>query len=170
MNSFSIRLILDDIRSALNVGAMLRTADAAGVAHVYACGITPYPLLSSDTRPGHIAMANTRAIAKTALGAEVTMSLTHAQTTRSAIEQCRLDGYKVIVIEQSERSLKLYQYVPDGPIALVMGNEVEGIHKDTLALADHILELPMLGSKESLNVSVAAGIALYQLRFGQAQV
>jgi 23S rRNA (guanosine2251-2'-O)-methyltransferase len=166
MTNNSMRLILSDIRSSGNVGAMLRTADAANIDLVYACGCTPYPLASDDTRPAHVADSNMRAIAKTALGAETTVPVLHVRDTTSAILKARTEGYKIIVLEQSEKSLNLYRYAPAGPIAIVVGSEVEGIPADILDLADTILELPMLGTKESLNVATATGIALYQLRFG----
>jgi 23S rRNA (guanosine2251-2'-O)-methyltransferase len=167
MNKFAIRLILADIRSAHNVGAILRTADACLVELVYACGYTPFPRLPDDTRPAHVANANHRAIAKTALGAEASIPVLHVPDTLTAIREARSAGFKIIVVEQSENSLNLYHYTPAGPMALVLGNEVSGISEDHFAHADTILELPMLGRKESLNVAVTAGISLYQLRFGK---
>jgi tRNA G18 (ribose-2'-O)-methylase SpoU len=166
VNNHALHLILDDIRSAHNVGAILRTCDAAGVGGVSACGNTPYPLLPSDNRPPHIAASNARAIAKTALGAEKTVPVQHFPNTISAISEAKQLGFKIIVLEQSERSLNLYHYHPDHPLALVVGNEIRGVAPEVLSAADTILELPMLGGKESLNVAVSAGIALYYLRFG----
>lgn len=166
MTKHPLRLILADIRSTGNVGAILRTADACGVELVYVCGYTPYPLLASDERPPHVAARNTRAIAKTALGAETTIPILHYPDPLSAVNEARLAGFSIIVIEQSEKSLNLYQYKQAGPLALVLGNEVSGVLGPVLEQADTILELPMIGQKESLNVSVAAGISLYQLRFG----
>jgi 23S rRNA (guanosine2251-2'-O)-methyltransferase len=168
MNKVPLRLILSDLRSTGNVGAILRTADACGVELVYACGYTPYPKLANDDRPPHVADTNTRAIAKTALGAEATVPVLHFSDTTSAMIEPRTQGFSLIVIEQSEKSLNLYQYQPTGPLALVLGNEVTGVLPPQLVVADAILELPMIGQKESLNVAVAAGIALYQLRFGTA--
>jgi 23S rRNA (guanosine2251-2'-O)-methyltransferase len=166
MNKLPIRLILSDIRSALNVGAILRTADAAGIELVYACGYTPYPKQPNDPRAAHIVASNTRSIAKTALGAEVDVPVAHYLDTASAIREARSSGFKIIVVEQAERSLNLYQYRPDGPVALVVGNEVTGVSDADLSLSDVILQLPMVGAKESLNVSAAAAIAIYQMRFG----
>lgn len=170
MNNPSIRLVLADIRSTLNVGAILRTADATGVELVYACGYTPYPKIESDERPAHVADANHRAIAKTALGAEKTIRVLHIPDTVTALREARQSGFKIIVVEQAERSLNLYHYRPEEPLALVFGNEVTGVDQDVIDSADTILELPMIGQKESLNVSVTAGIVLYQLRFGSAIV
>ena len=166
MNKLPIRLILSDIRSTYNVGAILRTADAVGVERVYACGYTPYPALPHDDRPAHVASANTRAIAKTALGAEATVPVEHFPDTLSAIADARASDYTITVLEQAEGSLNLYQFRPTTKVALILGNEPTGVDPATLQVADNILELPMLGRKESLNVAVAAGIALYHLRFG----
>jgi len=166
MNKLPLRLILADIRSAYNVGAILRTADAINIELAYASGYTPYPVLPRDPRPAHITDANTRAIAKTALGAETTVPMRHIPDTVSAIHEARASGFSVIVLEQAEGSLNLFDFVPTTPIALVLGNEPLGVDAATLRAADTILELPMLGHKESLNVAVAAGIAMYHLRFG----
>jgi tRNA G18 (ribose-2'-O)-methylase SpoU len=166
MNKHGLRLILSDVRSAGNVGAIIRTADACAVELVYACGITPYPGVVGDTRPPHVADANTRAIAKTALGAEKNVPTLHVPDTLSAVVEARSAGFSIIVLEQSEKSLNLYHYQPGQPVALVLGNEVEGVSNEVQAQADQILELPMLGAKESLNVAVSGGIALYHLRFG----
>jgi 23S rRNA (guanosine2251-2'-O)-methyltransferase len=166
VNKFPFRLILSDVRSAGNVGAILRTADACNVELVYACGYTPYPTQQGDERPAHVADGNSRAIAKTALGAELTVPVLHSPDTATAIREAKHKGFMVIVLEQSENSLSLYQFRPSGPIALVLGNEVDGVQEDVLYQAQAIIDLPMLGAKESLNVAVAAGIAMYQLRFG----
>jgi tRNA G18 (ribose-2'-O)-methylase SpoU len=166
MNKQPIRLILCDIRSAHNVGAILRTADATGIELVYTCGYTPHPGHIDDSRPAHVIHSNTRALSKTALGAEGTVQMQHFADTASAISEAHSNGFKIIVLEQSEKSLNLFEYHPKAPIALVLGNEVTGISPQIQSLADIVLELPMLGRKESLNVAVATGIALYQLRFG----
>ena len=166
MNPHPIRLILSDIRSAGNVGAILRTADACNVQLVYTCGYTPYPLTDDDPRPPHIATANHRSIAKTALGAETTVPVAHRPDATSAIREARHDGFSIILIEQADNSLNLFRYQPSGPVALVLGNEVTGLPAATINLNNAILELPMLGTKESLNVASAAAVSLYQLRFG----
>lgn len=166
MNHYPLRLILPNIRSAGNVGAILRTADATGVELIYACGYTPYPSLADDTRPPHVIASNTRGITKTALGAEQTVPVLHYTDALSAIHEARAASFKIIVLEQSENSLNLYRFRPEGPMALIVGNEVDGVSLDIQKQADTILELPMRGAKESLNVATAAGIVLYQLRFG----
>lgn len=166
MSLIPIRLILSDVRSAYNVGAILRTADATGVERVYACGYTPYPTQVDDERPPHVASANTQSIAKSALGAEQNVPVTHHQTTTDAIQEAQDDGFHVIALEQSPTSTDLYSLKLTNPTALVVGNEVTGLSQQTLDMAQVIAELPMIGYKESLNVAVSAGIALYHLRFG----
>jgi 23S rRNA (guanosine2251-2'-O)-methyltransferase len=145
-----LTLILHNLRSSHNVGAILRTADAVGVSRVIAVGTTPYPELPHDTRPPHVRSSNTLAIAKSALGAE-----------RSDLKK---SGVTILGLEQAINSTDLFAFKrPNGPIALIVGPEVSGIEPEVLEICDEILEIPMHGQKESLNVSVAAGIALYQL-------
>jgi 23S rRNA (guanosine2251-2'-O)-methyltransferase len=168
MSPIVFRLILSDLRGAGNVGSIMRTANACGVELIYACGYTPYPRLTGDDRPPHIITSNTRSIAKTALGAELTMPVRHFADTSDAILEAKHDGFDIIVIEQAETSLNLFSFIPTNPkLALVLGNEVEGITRSVCELATAILELPMIGTKESLNVSSAAAVALYHLRFGR---
>ena len=144
----------------------MRTADATGIELIYACGYTPYPATTPDSRPPHIISSNTAAIAKTALGAEKSVPVLHFPDTEAAISEAKTLGFKIIVIEQSERSLNIFDFHSTEPLALVLGNEVTGASPSELALADTILEIPMIGAKESLGVSVAAAIAMYQLRYG----
>lgn len=169
MNKFPIHVILADLRSNVNVGSILRTADACGVERVCAAGYTPYPLQANqaDERPPHIAYANTKAIARTALGAEQTIPVHHSESTMNAVREAKRNGFQIIMIEQAKNSLNMLDYLPTGPCAVVFGSEVEGIHPDTLKEADVILEIPMIGQKESYGVAVAAGIALHWLRFGR---
>lgn len=166
MNNFAVRVILSDIRSTHNVGAILRTADACAVELVYACGYTPYPHIPGDSRPAHITTANHKGISKTALGAETSVPVVHLPDTLSAISKARSSGFKIILVEQAENSLNLYHFKPSSPVALVFGNEISGVSSSFFPEADAIIELPMLGAKESLNVAVSAGIVLYNLRFG----
>lgn len=167
MNNITFWLILNDLRGAGNVGAILRTADAVGVERVYACGYTPYPRIPDDSRPPHVISANARAIAKTALGAEQTVPVRHVPDALTAALEAKRNGFEIIVLEQAETSLNLFSYTPPAAanLALVVGNEVEGVEASLQALATTTLEIPMLGTKESLNVASATAVALYQLRF-----
>ncbi len=148
-------LILENIRSAQNVGALFRTADAAGVTHIYLVGYTPDPV-DRFNRP--------RAdIAKAALGAEQTIPWTHVKTMAPLIKRLKKDGFQVIAIEQSEHSIDYKKIQATANVACILGNEVDGISKNTLKAVDVVAEIPMKGKKESLNVSVAGGIALFRI-------
>lgn len=160
---FKLALILADIRSIHNVGSILRSADGFGVEHIYYAGYTPYPTQPNDTRIPHESRRLTNQIHKTALGAERLPASTFA-TIAEAIQAAKNDGYLVAALEQSEHSVSLPNFEPTSNIALLLGNEVTGVLHEHLSLADVILEIPMFGTKESFNVSVATGIALYQLR------
>jgi len=160
-----LTLILHNLRSSHNVGAILRTADAVGVHDVIAVGTTPYPELQNDSRPPHVRSSNTRAIAKSALGAEQSVSISYQPDIKESLKEIKAAGYTILALEQAPGSYDLSSYRrPKGKVALVVGPEVAGIESDVLDLCDVILEIPMSGQKESLNVAVAAGIALYQLR------
>jgi len=150
-------LILHNIRSVHNVGSMFRTADAAGVSNIILSGYTPTPL----DRFGRARKDFT----KVSLGAEKTVAWEYAGDLSSTIKKLKSEGYMLIAIEQDKKSAPLFGYKRKlgEKIAVLMGNEVEGISKDLLAQADAILEIPMRGEKESLNVSVAAGVALFAL-------
>jgi 23S rRNA (guanosine2251-2'-O)-methyltransferase len=153
------------MRSTHNVGSLFRTAEGLGVAYVYLTGYTPYPQTPVDQRLPHIARKLTNQIHKTALGAEKLIQWDHLDDVTSCIAELRTEGYAIIALEQSPDSISLPGYEPPEKIALLLGREVEGIEPAVLALCDSILEIPMLGQKESFNVVQAVAIALYQLRF-----
>lgn len=148
-------LILDNLRSAHNVGSLFRTADAAGVSKIYLVGTTPAPVdrfnrVRSD-------------IAKVSLGAEQAVPWEQATDASALIEQLKSDGVTLYALEQHPRAENYRACTPQTPFALVVGAEVEGVSKIFLEKSEHILEIPQHGKKESLNVSVAAGIALYHM-------
>ncbi len=143
----------------------MRTADALGVKKVYLSGYTPYPSHNSDTRLPHEALKISRQINKTALGAELNVKWQHVASPVPVISALKTQGYKICALEQSKGSLNIQDYKPAQKLVLLLGREVKGIEPDLLELADTILEIPMLGKKESLNVVQAAAIALYHLRF-----
>ena len=161
-----IVVVLDNIRSMHNVGSVFRTADAFLVRGIYLCGFTP--------QPPH------RDIHKTALGATETVKWAYFDTTVSAVRALREEGYTVFAIEQAEGSIPLQEVCPrfsdgssgsgagggsggPGPLAVIFGNEVEGVGAEALALCDGAIEIPQWGMKHSLNISVAAGIVLWEL-------
>jgi tRNA G18 (ribose-2'-O)-methylase SpoU len=161
----ALTVILEDIRSTYNVGAIMRTLDGAGGGAIVCCGITPYPELEDDDdRSPVVISSNTKSIAKTALGAEQALTVSHAANAAEAIAQ--LDpGTLVVALEQATESVNIFEYVaPKNDVALVLGSETDGVSAEALARCDAILEIPQYGTKESLNVSVAAGIAMYHLR------
>jgi tRNA G18 (ribose-2'-O)-methylase SpoU len=148
--------LLDNIRSTFNVGAMMRTADGAGLRHLHLCGIT--------ATPTH------RGVAKTALGAEVAVPWSYHRNGVDAA--CMLDerGYRLWALESRDDACSLFT-VPlpmagEAPLALVVGNERAGVDPGILPLCERIVHIPMEGIKESLNVAIAFGIAAYTIRFG----
>ncbi len=146
----AVSVVLDNIRSAHNVGAILRTADALALAHVYLCGITP---------PG-----DTLAVFKTALGAEASVPWSHHATTREVVERLQSTGATVAVLEQTTAPTDIAGLTAAHfPLALVVGNEVDGVDPAVVAMADLAIELPQWGAKHSLNASVAFGVAAYDL-------
>ncbi len=151
----SIILILDDVRSAENVGAIFRTADAIGVSEIILGGITP-GVTDRFGRPNP-------KIAKTALGAEKTISQQSIKDLVPYIQELKKNGYSVITLEQTPEAIDYKAYIPKEKTILIVGNEVTGVSKDILEITDTVIHIPMRGEKESLNVSVATGITLFQL-------
>src|SRR3989338_8823237 len=147
-------LIVQDVRSLFNVGSLFRTSDAFGVTKMYLTGITGRPPRQE--------------ISKTALGAELTVPWEYSRQTLPLLKRLRDGGVRIVALETGRRSIALVQYHPQFPLALVCGNEVRGVSPAVLRFADDVVSIPMLGEKESLNVSVAAGVALYALRCGGA--
>lgn len=160
-------LILVDIRSTHNVGSILRTADCFGVKQVVFSGYTPYPKLNGEKRLPHLSTKLTNAIHKTALGAEKTLSMKVFQDANQAIDYAKSQGYQIVALEQSSKSIRLPSFRSKEPLALLLGNEVNGLASKILEKCDIILEIPLYGKKESLNVSTAAAIALYALKTNQ---
>ncbi len=160
-----IVIIANNLRSAHNVGSLLRTADGIGVERIYLTGYTPYPIAPQDKRLPHIAQRAEKLIAKTALGAEHTVRWHHEDSVADVITTLKQDGYAVCALEQAETAIEIAKYHVPKKIALILGNEVAGIDQQTLALVDTCLEIPMFGGKESYNVTQATAMALYHCRF-----
>lgn len=156
-----IILILHNIRSTHNVGSIFRTAEGFGVTQIICSGYTPYPRLPDDQRLPHIAEKLTAQIHKTALGAETMVPYKYNELPPLA--ELWQAGFTLAALEQAQRSVPLPGYTPPAKLALLLGEEVGGVAPDILQQCDTVLEIPMKGQKESFNVSVAAGIALYQL-------
>ena len=148
-------LILHNIRSSHNVGSIFRTADGAGVKKIYLTGYTPEPYdIFGKLR---------RDFQKTALGAEKYLEWEKEKNITSLIKRLKSGGTQIIALEQSKKSVNLKTFKSRSVSALIVGNEVKGLSKSILSHCDKIIEIPMRGRKESLNVSVAAGVYLFRL-------
>jgi len=153
-------VIAHNIRSAYNVGSLFRTADGSGVNKIFLTGYTPVPA----TKNAIYVSGFQKMIAKTALGAEISVPWEKKKTVGEVIELLRQEKFEIVALEQSPKSVPYDAYIPKCPrIALIVGNEPKGIHTRTLEKCDAVIEIPMRGSKNSLNVSVAFGIAAYSL-------
>jgi 23S rRNA (guanosine2251-2'-O)-methyltransferase len=154
-----VEILLDNIRSAWNVGSMMRTADGAGVRRVHLCGVSATP--------------ENPKVAKTALGAEKSLSWSFHPDGLAAVQSFKDQGLPVWALEGGDRAESLFGGAiqpPVGRMVLVVGNELTGIDPGLLELCDRVVSLPMLGVKGSLNVAVAFGIAVYAIRFGLGRV
>lgn len=151
-----IHVVIPDIRSVHNVASVFRTADAAGVTKIHLAGYTPTPIDRFGRKRADFA--------KVALGAEETVPWEYAKDTAEVIKKLKAEGFTIVALEQAPGSVDYTNISPEGPMTLVLGNETEGIPKELLALADIVAEIPMEGTKESLNVSVAAGVMLFALK------
>jgi len=143
-------VVLNNIRSLHNVGTIFRTADGAGIDKVWLCGITGYPPQGG--------------IAKTALGAQDHVSWEYREDVLALIKDLKAKGYQIVLLEQMQGSVKHDAFKPKAPVCLVIGNEVSGIEDELQSLCDIAIEIEMDGVKNSLNVAVAFGIAVYQIR------
>ncbi len=144
-------LVLDNIRSMHNVGSIFRTADGFGISKIYLCGITG--------TPPH------REIHKTALGAEESVEWEYNSSTSELCKKLKEEGFTLVALEQAEGSVHLQNFKLNGieKYAIIFGNEVDGVSEDVLGHCSHCIEIPQFGTKHSFNVSVSAGIALWQL-------
>jgi tRNA G18 (ribose-2'-O)-methylase SpoU len=148
-------LILHNIRSNHNVGSIFRTADGAGVSKIYLTGYTPAPL-------DEFKRVNNE-IVKTALGAEQSVEWEKQENILDLITELKKDGYQIWALEQNDKSVDYSKVKLTGKTALIVGNEVGGVEAEVLAECDQIIEIPMRGGKESLNVAVATGVAIFRL-------
>lgn len=145
----SIVVVLDNIRSLHNVGSAFRTADAFRLEKIFLCGITGTP--------------PNRELHKTALGAEDSVEWKYAENTEDAVNELRNQGFKIVAVEQTDKSIQLQQFAPDknDKYCFIFGNEVFGVGEDALMLSDFSIEIPQFGTKHSFNVSVSLGIVLW---------
>ena len=145
-----ITIVLDNVRSALNVGSIFRTADAFLIENIILCGITTIP--------------PNKEIRKVALGATDSVNWQFEKNTFDAITKLKKNGCYIMGIEQADQSSKLNDFtLPQKPLAIIMGNEVNGVSQDVINICDEVMEIPQFGTKHSLNISVSTGIVLWEL-------
>lgn len=144
-------VVLDNIRSLNNIGSVFRTSDAFRVQEIILCGITATP--------------PNRDIHKTALGAEDSVEWRHFESTKDVVLELKTNNIQIVAIEQAKESISLneFQIKSDKPIAVIFGNEVEGVSDDVMEIVDECIEIPQYGTKHSLNISVSAGIVIWDL-------
>jgi 23S rRNA (guanosine2251-2'-O)-methyltransferase len=156
-NKRKIIVILENVRSGLNVGNVFRSCDAFGIEKIYCIGYT--------VTPPH------REVLKSAIGATESVIWESHESIAPVIKELRQSGYRICSIEQTAQSKPLHQVQADHqPVAIILGNEVEGVSEEAIANSDFTIELPQLGMKHSLNVSVCAGIVMFHLQFGQSAI
>lgn len=149
-----VTVVLDNIRSLYNTGAFFRTADACAIERLILCGITPRPDQGGRQQ---------RAIAKTALGAELSVGWEYEPDAAVVVDRMRTENRQVVIVETSPRAVSLYDWQPVWPVCLVFGHETTGVSN---GIADHVdthVRIPMFGEKRSLNVATAAGVVFYEL-------
>lgn len=149
--------VLDNLRSVYNVGSIFRTANAVGIEKLYLCGTTPTPLDQKGRRRSDFA--------KVALGAEDAVQWEYCETTESCLEKLRKESFYVVAIEQDEKAkdYKAIDLSGKERVVFVIGPEVDGMKKEVLHFCNEIAEIPMFGTKESLNVTIAFGVAVYRM-------
>lgn len=142
-------VVLDNVRSMHNIGSIFRTSDGFSIEKIVLCGIT--------AQPPH------REIEKTALGATQSVEWIHFDTTVNAVSFLKEDGYEIIAVEQASGSTMLHQFLPtkDKKYALVFGNEVNGVNEEVMKIIDECIEIPQFGTKHSFNITISAGIVLW---------
>ncbi|OQX83489.1 RNA methyltransferase [candidate division KSB1 bacterium 4484_87] len=144
-----VSVVLDNIRSLHNVGSIFRTSDAAGVEKLYLCGITGTPPRAE--------------IQKAALGSEKSVPWEYVSSAEQAVQQLKSQGYHIVVLEHTDAPQNFHQAEYNFPLCLVIGHEITGVSDEVIELADLAVEIPMFGIKQSLNVSVAFGVAIYEI-------
>jgi 23S rRNA (guanosine2251-2'-O)-methyltransferase len=151
MQNKNIYVIAHNIRSLWNVGSIFRTCDGMGVKKLYLTGYTGRP--------------PRKEITKTALGADEFVPWEHVDEPMRVIEDLKKEGVQIVSLEQTDSSIDISAFEPKFPLCLILGSEIAGVRDDLLEASDAVVEIPMLGQKESLNVAVATGVALYALMF-----
>lgn len=158
VNKLPVYVVLNSIRSNYNVGSIFRTSDGAMIEKLYLCGYTPYPPKESLT-------GGKKEILKTALGATESISWEYVKDALSVIRDLKKKGFAICALELTENSKPYSEFTQQSfPICLIIGNEISGVSQELLDLCDYSIEIPQFGIKQSLNVAVAYGIAIFELR------
>ena len=145
-----ITIVIDNVRSALNIGSVFRTSDAFLIENIILCGITATP--------------PNKEIRKTSLGSTDSVNWKYVENTTDAVQQLIKEGYYVVGVEQADKSTLLNEFkLPKKPIAIIMGNEVNGVDQEVINLCDEVIEIPQFGTKHSLNIAVTTGIVIWDL-------
>ncbi len=153
-----VTVVLNSIRSNYNVGSIFRTSDGAMIEKLYLCGYTPHP-------PDKTSLSGRKEILKTALGSTESVKWEYAKDPKKVISELKAKGIKICALEQTNKSRKYYEITPgDFPLCLIVGNEITGVSQDLIDLCDFSIEIPQYGIKQSLNVAVAYGVAIFELR------
>ncbi len=158
-------VIAHNIRSTHNVGSIFRTCEGFGVEHLYLTGYSPFPSVQNDSRLPHIREKLTAQIHKTALGAETMLPFSYSESIAPLLTELKRAGFSIIGLEQTKDSILLQDFQPPQKVALLLGEEVDGISAAIQQLCDTFIEIPMDGKKESFNVSVATGIAIFGIQY-----
>lgn len=153
-----VYVVLNSIRSSYNVGSIFRTSDGAMIEKLYLCGYTPHPPINGDH-------SGNKEVLKTALGATESVKWEYVKDPKEVIKKMKADGIKVCALELTDKSFPYYELKKDiFPICLVVGNEISGVSQEILDMCDYSIEIPQYGIKQSLNVAVAYGIAIFEMR------
>jgi len=162
--SVKLIIVLESVRSLYNVGSVFRLADGLGVEAVYTTGITPHSKTAKDKRLPHVLKRVENQLNKTALGAQRHVQTRHFTSVEECIEELKSSGYEIVALEQTKNATLLKDYHPKNQrIALILGNEVEGASQEALNLSNIVVQIPMQGKKNSLNITSAGSIAAYHL-------
>lgn len=156
--------VAHNMRSAYNVGALLRTADVFDLSTVYCTGYTPYPEQENDTRPPDLVSRLNHKIHKSAVGAEHVVTCRHHPGINALLAELRTENFTIAGLEIDDQAVNLADYAPPERVALLLGEEISGISAKLRESCDVLVQIPQFGTKDSLNVATAAGIALYSLR------
>lgn len=154
-NKRIVYLILENIRSNFNVGSIFRIADCVGISKIFLCGYTPTPKNKFGI--------DNREMKKVALGGDVNIPWEKVISISRLVKGLNAKGFQIVSLEQTDNSVDYKKFKPKYPVAIILGNEVSGVSKNVLKNSDAVIEIPMMGKKESLNVSVAVGVALFRI-------